>query len=392
MLFIFIPLVILKLLSLLRIEIRILNISSTGPMVGILSLLSVSFFLLLIKTYTSYARMWLIVALFFFHLMAFLVEDLMVMVFISDIIIVLVIVRFRLTSSSSKRLISSLYLALYVTLPSSPLLVYSMYKFNMRESSKFSLFSPVQDNLRTLRVLTLILSGMGKLPMYGMHYWLPKAHVQSPTPLSIILARLSLKIRVILLLYVVFSFSMSYTSLASFTLLFIWSLFSSSSCSLSATDSKVFLAYCSVSHMTLSRIGLFYMTIISSWGRWMLALSHCLTSPALFYMAGKMQQSSGTRSFYNPPYQKLTLLSLMIIIFCLVDMPFPPVASFWRELFVLRSVVSKMRLCAILIVVPFILILRSYEHFFYHVKIEKTRSIPTHLILIMSILVVGMFL
>nr|BCM73307.1 NADH dehydrogenase subunit 4 [Pegea confoederata] len=392
MLFILLPLVMLKLLSLLGMELGILSMYSVGPVVGILCIVSMSFLLLLLKTYTSYSRMWTMTALFMFHMMGFLVEDLMIMVFISDIMIVLVMVGFGLTSSSSKGLVSSLYLALYVTLPSSPLLAYSMYKFGLGQSSKFSLSIISQDKLGTLGVVALLLSGMGKLPMYGMHYWLPKAHVQSPTPLSMILAGLSLKLGVILLMLVLYNFSIGYFTLSVLSLPFIWSLFSSSSLCLAATDSKVFLAYCSVSHMTLSGIGILYMLIMSSWGGWMLALSHCLTSPALFYAAGKVQQESGTRNFHNPPYQKFTLLSLLFITLCLMDMPFPPVPSFWGELFVLTSILSKMGLCVMILMVPFLLMLRSYEHFFYHLKVSNYKSMMSHIIMMTSLLVFGMFL
>lgn len=91
-----------------------------------------------------------------------------------------------------------------------------------------------------------------KMPLYGVHLWLPKAHVEAPVAGSMILAAVLLKlggygiIRLIIILDPLTK-ELSYP----FIIFALWGVVMTSSICLRQTDLKSLIAYSSVSHMGL---------------------------------------------------------------------------------------------------------------------------------------------
>lgn len=100
-----------------------------------------------------------------------------------------------------------------------------------------------------------------KIPLYGVHLWLPKAHVEAPIAGSMILAAVLLKlggygmIRMILLLDPL-SKELAYP----FIVLALWGVIMTGSICLRQTDLKSLIAYSSVSHMGLVAGGILIQT------------------------------------------------------------------------------------------------------------------------------------
>jgi NADH-ubiquinone oxidoreductase chain 4 len=88
-------------------------------------------------------------------------------------------------------------------------------------------------------IVIILLIGLSKLPVYGLHQWLPKVHVEASMFGSIILAGIILKMGIVFIRLFGYSIPMIMIGLISGVLLIFRS------------DGKVVIAYSSVIHMSL---------------------------------------------------------------------------------------------------------------------------------------------
>lgn len=136
-----------------------------------------------------------------------------------------------------------------------------------------------------------------KVPMFPFHTWLPDAHVEAPTPISVILAGVLLKMGTYGMLR--FNFQMlpdaaiwAATGIAIFgTINIVYAAF----VCLAQKDLKKMIAYSSVSHMGFVLLGMAAMTPQSMVGAVFQMFSHGLVSPMLFLVAGVIYDRAHTR-------------------------------------------------------------------------------------------------
>jgi NADH-quinone oxidoreductase subunit M len=136
-----------------------------------------------------------------------------------------------------------------------------------------------------------------KVPMFPFHTWLPDAHVEAPTPISVILAGILLKMGAYGMIR--FNFQMlpesarwAATTIAVFGMINI--VYAAFVC-LAQTDLKKMIAYSSVSHMGFVLLGLAAMTPQGVSGAVFQMVSHGLVSPMLFLVAGVIYDRAHSR-------------------------------------------------------------------------------------------------
>lgn len=160
---------------------------------------------------------------------------------------------------------------------------------NMVTESTFSLDSEIGGwNARHLAFLFLFIAFAIKIPVVPFHTWLPDAHVEAPTPISVILAALLLKVGAYGLIRVAYGFfpdgAIHYSWWIG--LLGLISIIYGALVAMAQRDLKRMVAYSSVSHMGFVLLGLASLQGIGFSGAVFQLFTHGLISAMLFLLVG----------------------------------------------------------------------------------------------------------
>jgi NADH-quinone oxidoreductase subunit M len=127
-----------------------------------------------------------------------------------------------------------------------------------------------------------------KVPMFPFHTWLPDAHVQAPTPISVILAGVLLKMGTYGMLR--FNWQLLPEATADFgtmvCLLGVIGILWGAYCAMAQSDLKRLVAYSSVSHMGFVLFGMGTLTSEGINGGVFQMFSHGLVTSMLFLLVG----------------------------------------------------------------------------------------------------------
>jgi proton-translocating NADH-quinone oxidoreductase chain M len=202
-------------------------------------------------------------------------------------------------------------------------------------SFDFFLYSYFLEKRQFLIWLLLFIGFSVKVPVVPFHLWLPEAHVEAPTPGSIILAGILLKLgSYAILRFLLGTFSIICYDLIFFILILtLFSLTQSSIVALCQIDIKKIIAYSSVAHMNYSLIGLFSQNLLGIAGCFIMVFSHAITSSALFLGIGVLYDRYKTRLifYYGGLATFMPVFSIIYFIFILSNFGFPGTFNFIGE-------------------------------------------------------------
>ena len=224
----------------------------------------------------------------------------------------------------SERLIATYYIIRYTIFGRVPFLFYILELFYKK--IYFFSFSIFLNNSFIIFFYSIIF--LIKIPVFLIHSWLLKAHVESPTKGRILLARLLLKIGSYGLVRV-FSICIYYWNIL--FILGIFGSFLSAIFTLLCSDIKTIIAISRVVHISLSILACLSFKPESIVSLTLLSISHGFTSGSLFYLFGVLYIKIKSRSclllkgFNNS-------LGLIWFIFCVINSGTPPFIGFWGEL------------------------------------------------------------
>nr|APT41540.1 NADH dehydrogenase subunit 4 [Sciopemyia fluviatilis] len=241
-----------------------------------------------------------------------------------------------------ERLQAGLYLLFYTLLASLPLLITIFYLYVSEGSLDYFFFNLINE-LNIYIYLSLILAFLVKMPMFLVHLWLPKAHVEAPIAGSMILAGVLLKLGgyglirlMVMIQYLSIKVSYFWVSIS-----LIGGSLVSALC-LCQTDMKSLIAYSSVVHMGIVIGGVMTMTYWGYSGSYGLMIAHGLCSSGLFCLANIVYERSGSRSLLINRGLLALMPSLTLWWFLLssMNMAAPPSLNLLSEISLLNSIVS----------------------------------------------------
>jgi NADH-quinone oxidoreductase subunit M len=180
-----------------------------------------------------------------------------------------------------------------------------------------------------------------KVPLFPFHTWLPDAHVEAPTPGSVILASVLLKMG----LYGLLRFNLPLFMGASVRMatiicvLAVIGIIYGALVAMVQPDVKKLIAYSSVSHLGFCVLGIFSFTRMGLQGALVQALAHGFSTGALFLIVGMLYERRHTRLIakFGGLANGMPLLSTLFLVTTLASIGLPLLCGFVGEFLVLNG-------------------------------------------------------
>ena len=180
-----------------------------------------------------------------------------------------------------------------------------------------------------------------KLPLVPLHTWLPDAHVEAPTPISVILAGVLLKIGAYgwLRMTIPFFFQEALQHANILAILGALSIIYGAYNALAMKDLKKLVAYSSVSHMGFVLLGIAAFNVEGWQGAIFQLVSHGILSALLFLMVGAIYTRTGDRDMdsYSGLAQLMPRFTLISGIAIFASLGLPGFSGFIGEFFSLMG-------------------------------------------------------
>nr|QQP21728.1 NADH dehydrogenase subunit 4 [Strongylogaster xanthocera] len=242
------------------------------------------------------------------------------------------------------RIQAGLYLLFYTVFASLPLLLCIIYIYIEKNTLLMIIMSEKIFSLNYIYLYyCMILAFMVKMPMFLVHLWLPKAHVEAPVSGSMILAGVMLKLggygmlrlySILIELGMKMNFIFISISMVGGILISLVCLFQ--------LDLKSLIAYSSVVHMSMLISG--FMTLFS-WGMcgsFLMMISHGLCSSGMFCLVNVMYERLGSRSILinKGLINFMPSMTLFWFLLCSSNMSAPPSLNLLSEIMLINSMIS----------------------------------------------------
>nr|YP_009489422.1 NADH dehydrogenase subunit 4 [Anomaloglossus dewynteri]AWG47122.1 NADH dehydrogenase subunit 4 [Anomaloglossus dewynteri] len=278
-------------------------------------------------------------------LLAFLANNLILFFVMFEATMIPTLIVITRWGAQKERMMAGTYLLFYTLFGSMALLTILLSFHENLGTLSIQALKDLSSQLNSLPFAPMwwvacFLAFLVKMPLYGLHLWLPKAHVEAPIAGSMILAGTLLKLGGYGILRMGLVMDDSLLTMAPpLIILSLFGVFLSAILCSRQTDLKSLIAFSSVSHMGLVIAAAMIKTEWSIAGSMILMVSHGLVSSALFCLANSSYERTNSRTMMLLQGSQIIfpLTAAWWLTTTLLNLALPPSLNFIGELSILAS-------------------------------------------------------
>jgi len=266
-------------------------------------------------------------------------------------------------------------------------LYFTTGSLNMVEIAQGGL-AMIQSIMPAGAIFLLLLIGFAvKLPVFPLHTWLPDAHTDAPTAVSVVLAGALLKMGGYGMLRICVSIlpAVAHKYAIILVILAVVNVLYGAAVTLRQTDLKRLIAYSSISHMGYVLLGIFALGQVSMVGASLQMFSHGIITGLLFAMAGLVMHNAGERDLrkLGGLARQMPIIAVVFSVAGVAALGLPTTSGFAAEFLVFvgsfsSNVVSGIQVYTILGVLGIVItagyILWMLQRVFYGQVLERFKK------------------
>ena len=248
---------------------------------------------------------------------------------------------------------------------------------------------PLRAVIPVAAIFFFLLIGFAvKLPVFPLHTWLPDAHTDAPTAVSVVLAGALLKMGGYGMIRLVVTFfpEVAQTYAPILIVLAVINILYGAAVTLRQTDIKRMIAYSSISHMGYVLLGIFALSQVSLVGAGLQMLSHGIITGLLFAMAGVVMHNVHERDLrkLGGLVRQMPIIAVVFSVAGLAALGLPTTSGFAAEFLVFvgsfsSTIVPGIQVYTILAVLGVVItagyILWMLQQIFYGPALEQYNGV-----------------